>query len=234
MLRRVVGRSHIIYLHDTPTKINPDKWLSTSSLSKPEFETYRNHTSFLLRIPKMVLDEILSVFTRNVHRGLDDAVLVKAFGQIISDFKHQLLQTKRRKNQIVSEIPIEYHNKQTELLDAEALGRVFVDESFVQEGRHVLRSLYLILHFLDRANLGFLSGDLSSQVISLLGKELDAGNMDYDSILAKVMAQLSGNNFKMPEHGILDPRRENQANLFERQLLLEKTSFEITWAASPL
>lgn len=108
----------------------------------------------------------------------------------------------------------------------------------------IYKNLKNVLEFLDKANRGLLTGDLTEDLIASvknsLGKykkDIEDNNFDkndekknklisiiYDEICQSAFGVWF---FKLPIKGIPHPELENPRNLFERQLLLEDESNEI-------
>ena len=85
--------------------------------------------------------------------------------------------------------------------------------------------MFKILAFFEECKTGILSGDLSIELINLLNKTLESGERNKGVILKKVHESFGDIGFNLPVKGIRNPKIENQRNLFERQLILEKISF---------
>jgi hypothetical protein len=107
----------------------------------------------------------------------------------------------------------------------------------------IFKSLKSVIEFLDYSNRGLLTGDLSTETITiadralkralelLKSKELENNNMSRDKIIytcySEIIKTAMEGLFRLPKNGIKYPELENPRNLFERQLLLEDESNDI-------
>lgn len=82
--------------------------------------------------------------------------------------------------------------------------------------------------FLTNTNKGFLSQDINRALVFKLHTSLEV-NKDIKSIIDELLKSLDDSNFMLPSGGIPYPDFENQRNLFERQLILERESFKLAW-----
>ena len=107
----------------------------------------------------------------------------------------------------------------------------------------IFKSLKSVIEFLDYSNRGLLTGDLSTETITIADralkralellktKELEANNLSRDKIIytcySEIIKTAMEGLFRLPKNGIKYPEFENPRNLFERQLLLEDESNDI-------
>ena len=108
----------------------------------------------------------------------------------------------------------------------------------------IYKHLKNILEFLDKANRGLLTGDLTEELIASIKVSLEKYKSEIEEktfnkneekknkVIAMLYDEICQTSFgtwffKLPVKGIPHPESENPRNLFERQLLLEDESNEI-------
>lgn len=102
-------------------------------------------------------------------------------------------------------------------------------EAIVQEA---LETLY---EFLDKSNIGFLSGDLSSDLVESFVEHADAFSNGHTrhiaALLANVEQYLKKEEFCLPRYGIKYLEYENPQALFIRETLIEKETPSVFFPA---
>lgn len=96
---------------------------------------------------------------------------------------------------------------------------------------NVAEAIKIIFEFCDKGKIGFLSGDLSLELIQILTANILEINVlsiqENYRIYLKIEEYLKKDIFCLPKHGIPYPLKENPQALFKRELLLEKESPEV-------
>jgi DNA-directed RNA polymerase len=168
------------------------------------------------------------------NNALRELVKINSFllDELIAIFVRNTLPEVRRKAAIEEMKPLV-----KDILDRR--GEKNSDNKLRGETLRIYNYIQLVMEQLDKANCGFLTGDLSAKLLNWMmaySSELTAQvekeslslNLnqtsrnellsDYFSKLFKVSSDC---NFKLPVNGIPMPDSENPRNLFERQLVLE-------------
>lgn len=95
----------------------------------------------------------------------------------------------------------------------------------------ISEALKVIYEFCDKGKIGFLSGDLSFELIEVLLSHvasIETENIqDNHEIYNKIEEYLLEQEFCLPKFGIPFPDKENPQAMFIRELLIEKDSPEI-------
>ena len=95
----------------------------------------------------------------------------------------------------------------------------------------ISEALKTIYEFCDKGKVGFLSGDLSIELIEILishGANIETQSLEENSeLFKKIEEHLMEQEFCLPKYGIPHPLKENPQAMFIRELLIEKDSPEI-------
>ena len=224
-LRRILQRRHriIIQNHYELEKVAESE--HEESIPLEEFEKFRQKVKYVLSLPEVVLKESIQIFIEYLNSDFPIELMNKAVAKVIK--KHRLARESAAEPRVIAadEMEATFSSKHKFMIDSEQLFSEEFDWDIRSEASKLVESLLLVLDFFDVGGIGFLSGDLSPSLLKNFSKELEKGNMKRTEILSSIKGHQSGMSFRLPENGIPKPSRENQQNLFERQLTLEKASF---------
>lgn len=194
-----------------------------------EFENFRKITNYLISLKGLTLDNCIYAFLIGLYSEVNNTTLIKT---VAVELKKSITEKQSKNNKEINnleEIKTFDFIKQEEYILDEDYEFLNIEEHFMIESSKIIDYLFQVLSFFEKSNFGFLSGDLSSDLIKLFNKILETGERNQGTIIKKVHTSFEEIGFNLPKFGIKNPTIENERNLFERQLLLEKTSFNVRY-----
>lgn len=220
-------------------------------LEEEEFERFRRATKLLLSLPGSSLDSCIKAFLGTLSlekdaefqskvvalellRELDIDTFVDAVEFCSKEMSSQVGAKDNHiidlDNKLIAQI---YINEDIQKFDWEKLlvpkifRRLLIPNSYIIQAEFVIDAICLVLDFFDTAKRGFLTGDLTPNLVKQFHKHLEEGEMKQNVIIEKIMETFGTVGLGLPANGIPYPHVENQRNLFERQIIIENISFDL-------
>lgn len=171
---------------------------------------------YLTKLPKDNLSTSLDIFRNNMHTS------ISSIPQHISTILNSNEEPKPPLHQTYSELFSRITHAQSYMSTANNL-------KISPEG--VSEAIKVIYEYCDKGKIGFLSGDLSIELIEVMLNHIshiDTGSIeDNRDVYTKIEEFLMEHEFCLPKHGIPRPQKENPQAMFIREILIERDSPEI-------